>query len=138
MTKLLFLEGLWVWGKKCIQVQVTERVVGNNQVLTCGNEYKPRKEGSRSAANIHKVIGLRQVSCGNSRTFIALFYFSCYFPAAQSNRQEHDYWSWMTNSCSAAPADTPPPHPPKQMNQMNCSLVFYPCAEPSPFQVGFL
>lgn len=94
-------------------MQVTKRVVKNNKVLTPVIEFKLREEGWRSAENTDKVIGLRQVSCGNPRNFIALFYSLCYFPAAPSNRQEHDYWSWMTNSCFTAPADIP-----KQMNYM--------------------
>lgn len=100
-------------------MHVTGRVVKNNKVMTSGNGFRLREEGWRSAANIQRVIGFGHVSCGNSRTFMALFYFSCYFPAAQSNRQEHDYWSWMTNSCFTAPADTP-----KQMNQMTYTLIF--------------
>lgn len=74
-------------GKNLIEVQVTRHVVRSNKVLTSVIEFKLGEEGWRSTENIDKVIGLRQVSCGNPRNFIVLFYFLCYFPAAQSNRQ---------------------------------------------------
>lgn len=62
-----------------MRVQATECLVKNNKVLTSGNELRLREEGWGSAANIGKIIGLRQVSCGNSGNFIAFFFilFSC-------------------------------------------------------------
>lgn len=63
--------------------QVTECLVKNNKVLTSGNELRLKEEGWRSAANIGKIIGSRQVSYGNFRNFIAFFppfYFHVLFP----------------------------------------------------------